>query len=71
MTEGISKFIELNNFLKIKGIAGTGGKAKLLIRSGMVKVNDEIETRNKRKLRKGDFVEYLGNKFTIDERFLI
>ena len=51
-----SDFIELNAFIKQKCLATTGGQAKLLIRSGKVLVNGQVETRNKRKLRAGDKV---------------
>ena len=48
MTQDIlSKYIELNTFLRINGVGGTGGNAKLIIRSGSVKINEEIEIRNK------------------------
>ena len=71
MTQDIlTKFIELNTFLKLNGVAGTGGKVKIIIRSGVVKVNNEAETRNKRKLHAGDVVEYLNKKFTVEEKFL-
>ena len=71
MTQDIStKYIELNTFLRINGVGGTGGKAKLIIRSGSVRVNGEIETRNKRKLRAGDVVEYLGKKYEVEEKFI-
>ena len=71
MTQDIlTKYVELNAFLRINGIAGTGGKVKLIIREGSIKVNGEIETRNKRKLHKGDLVEYLGKKYLVEEKFL-
>ena len=71
MTQDIStNHIELNNFLKVIGIANTGGRAKLIIRAGSVKVNGEIETRNKRKLHAGDVVEYLGKKYTVEEKMI-
>ena len=71
MTQDIStKYIELNSFLKVIGIANTGGRAKLTIRAGEVKVNNEIETRNKRKLHAGDIVEFDGKKYIVDERLL-
>jgi ribosome-associated protein len=54
-------FIELNAFMKQKGLAATGGQAKLLIRSGRVFVNGVVETRNKRKLRPGDVVKVGGD----------
>ncbi|MBI2657488.1 RNA-binding S4 domain-containing protein [Candidatus Woesearchaeota archaeon] len=71
MTQDISaKYIELNTFLRIIGVEGTGGQIKLIIRSGSVKVNGEIETRNKRKLHAGDIVEYLGKKHEIGEKLI-
>ena len=71
MTQDTStKHIELNNFLKIVGIANTGGQAKLIIRAGSVTVNGEVETRNKKKLRSGDVIECLGKKYTVEEALL-
>ena len=71
MTQDIStKFIELNSFLKVKGVEATGGKIKLLIKERKIKVNGEVETRNKRKLHEGDVIEYLDMKFTIEPGFL-
>lgn len=58
--------MELNAFIKIKNLATTGGQAKLLIRSGRVKLNGQIETRNKKKLVKGDLVEVDDKKFTVE-----
>ena len=58
-------YIPLNAFIKIKFLIPSGGQAKLVIRSGTVKVNGEVETRNKKKLREGDVVEYKGNTFTV------
>ena len=66
----LTKHIELNAFLRINGLKGTGGKIKLIIRSGAVKVNGETETRNKRKLKDGDVVEYLGNKYKVEEKLI-
>jgi len=59
-------YIELNAFLKINGLATTGGQAKLLIRAGEVFVNGQVETRNKRKLHRGDIVEYQGKKYVVE-----
>jgi ribosome-associated protein len=60
------KYIELNAFLKIVGIASTGGRAKLLIRDGNVKVNGVVETRVTNKLRNGFVVECEEKKFTVN-----
>ena len=71
MTQDILiKHIELNAFLKISGVEGTGGSIKLAIRSGSVKVNGKVETRNKRKLHAGDVVEYLGKKYIAEEKLI-
>ena len=71
MTQDIStRHIELNAFLNKIGLAATGGQAKQIIRSGEMKVNGEAETRNKKKLHAGDFVEYLGKRYAVDENYL-
>ena len=61
------KYLELNTFLNIKGLASSGGTAKILIREEKVKVNGEIETRNKRKLHTGDEVEFENTKYLVSE----
>ena len=48
--------ITLDALLKATGLAGSGGAAKVLIASGQVLVNGQIETRRGRKLRAGDEV---------------
>jgi len=52
--------IDLGQFLKWGGIVGTGGEGKLLLSSGEVLVNGEVETRRGRKLVAGDQVTVLG-----------
>ena len=64
-------YIELNSFLKVLGLASTGGQAKLLIRSGVVKVNGEVDLRNKRKLLGGEVVETGGKKYVVEEKFIL
>ena len=49
--------IQLHQFLKLIGVVGTGGQAKLIIQGGEVMVNDEVETRRRRKLHVGDIVQ--------------
>lgn len=48
--------IKLEQFLKLAQVAATGGQAKVLIQSGAVRVNGQVETRRGRKLRPGDQV---------------
>ncbi len=59
--------LPLNQFLKLSGIADTGGQAKLLIQSGEIQVNGEVETRRRRKLVVGDVVEFGGTSYSPDE----
>ena len=61
----LTKHIELNAFLRISGVPGTGGQVKQVIRAGSVTVNGEVETRNKRKLHAGDVVECLGKRHEV------
>lgn len=58
--------LRLDQFLKLIGIAGSGGQAKLLIQGGEVLVNGELETRRRRKLVKGDVVQFEGKNYPLD-----
>lgn len=60
------KYIELGDFLKVIGLATTGGQAKILIRAGVILVDGKVEIRIRRKLRNGMMVEHEGKKFTVD-----
>lgn len=57
MEPELSPGTTLGQALKIWGVAGTGGEAKVLIQFGEVLVNGEVETRRGRKLQEGDVVE--------------
>ncbi len=59
----------LDQFLKLSGVADTGGRAKWLIQNGEVRVNGEVETRRRRKLAAGDIVE-TGNRKLVPDEFL-
>jgi len=59
------KYVELNTFLKIVGIATSGGEAKQLIQSGVLLVNGVSETRNRKKLVVGDVVKYKNQKYDV------
>jgi len=50
------EFIALNALIKAVGLTGSGGGAKGLIADGTVRVNGDIETRRRRKVRAGDRV---------------
>jgi ribosome-associated protein len=57
--------IKLDQFLKLMGIAPTGGQAKLIIQDGEVLVNGLLETRRGRKLRSGDKVTVAEQTFDV------
>ncbi len=52
--------ITLGQFLKLAGIASTGGEAKRLITFGDVTVNGSVEERRGRHLATGDLIEVAG-----------
>ena len=58
--------MKLDQFLKWKNLASSGGEAKIYIKSGSVKVNGVIETRRGRKLNKGDKVLFLKNELIFE-----
>lgn len=65
MTEN-TKIIQLDRFLKFNNLVSTGGQAKILIQGGEVKLNGEIETRRKKKLKPGDVVEIFDQRVTVE-----
>jgi ribosome-associated protein len=54
--------IRLGQFLKLADLIDTGGEAKILIASGDVTVNGEVDLRRGRQLRPGDVVRVLGRE---------
>ena len=58
--------IELAQFLKLQCVVGSGGEAKLLVQSGQVMVNGEVETRRGRKLVTGDVVKVAELSWTVE-----
>ena len=57
--------VELYKILKFEGLVATGGEAKLLIGDGQVKVNQEVETRRRKKIVSGDIIEFNGEVLKI------
>ncbi len=48
--------IQLDQFLKLAGAVMTGGEVKGLVQEGLVRLNGEVETARRRKIRPGDIV---------------
>jgi len=59
------EFIELNNLLKITGLCESGGRAKVLISEGQVKVDDKVELRKRCKIRTGQVVEFSNQQVQV------
>lgn len=60
-----SEFIKLQDLLKLGGAVDTGGMAKTVIQSGLVKVNGEVCTMRGKKMRNGDTAEFENFKLTV------
>lgn len=58
--------IRLDQFLKLVNAVGSGGEAKHLVQSGLVRVNNEVETRRGRKLANGDVVSLNDTDYIVD-----
>jgi len=63
---GDSEYIELIRLLKVLNIANSGGQAKLMVDDGEVKLNGEIESRKRAKLRIGDKIEIFNEIIIIE-----
>jgi ribosome-associated protein YbcJ (S4-like RNA binding protein) len=50
---------------------GSGGEAKYLFSEGHVLVNQAVETRKRKKIYWGDFVEFEGNKIRIGKNKML
>lgn len=61
------KYVELNTFLKVSGLCGSGGEAKQLIRSEQIKVNGQVETQLRKKLVAKDLVQFEDQKVEVSE----
>lgn len=52
--------VELYKILKFQDMASSGGEAKMLIDQGLVRVNQEVEYRRRRKISSKDVIEFDG-----------
>ncbi|MFT5601369.1 MAG: ribosome-associated protein [Flavobacteriales bacterium] len=60
-------YIQLNNILKILGLVGTGGEAKMRILDGEAFLNEEVCTIIRKKLVVGDKVIFDVAEITVVE----
>ena len=59
--------MKLDQFLKWKGVASTGGEAKILIREGLVTLNGSVETRRGVRLKPGDQIRISTTELIVPE----
>ena len=59
------EFIELDNLLKAANLAASGAQARQYILAGSIKINGQVETRIRRKLRLGDSIEFGKHQISI------
>lgn len=61
------EYIKLGQALKAAGLVESGVEAKEVIQAGLVKVNQETDTRRGKKLYAGDLVSYDGEEIKIED----
>jgi len=61
-----TEWIKLDSYLKLINEVSSGGEAKMLIGSGEVLVNGEVEQRRGRKLTAGDQVDVNGKRYFVE-----
>jgi ribosome-associated protein len=57
--------VELYKILKFEGLVGSGGEAKAAIADGHVKLNNEVETRKRKKVVGGDTLQFGELEFKV------
>ena len=62
-----TEFIRLDALLKLSGAVDTGGQAKYVVQEGKVQVNGEICIMRGKKMRPGDWAEYLGIRYEVKD----
>ena len=62
-----AEYIKLGQALKAANLVSSGAESKIHIINGLVKVNNETETRRGRKLYDGDVISYDGNEIRIEK----
>lgn len=58
-------FIPMIQLLKAAGLVATGGEAQIVVSEGEVTYNGEVDYRKRLKVKRGDLIEFRGNKIVI------
>ncbi|MGE5490956.1 MAG: RNA-binding S4 domain-containing protein [Actinomycetota bacterium] len=59
------EYIQLDQLLKATGLSESGGAAHAAIADGYVRVDGQVETRKRAKLRPGQVVDFVGEKIKL------
>ena len=60
------EYIHLNQLIKAMSWVANGAEANRAIENNLVKVNGEIETRKRNKIRPGDRVQFNNQKVVVE-----
>jgi ribosome-associated protein len=58
-------FIPMIQLLKAANLVQTGGEAQIVVTEGLVKYNGTVDYRKRLKVKRGDTVEFDGNKIIV------
>lgn len=58
-------YIELCNLLKLVGLADSGGRGKVMVAEGLVKVDGQLESRKTAKIRAGQVISVGDSQITV------
>ncbi|MCE4553485.1 RNA-binding S4 domain-containing protein [Pelomonas cellulosilytica] len=58
-------YIELDKLLKALGLVESGGRARVLIAAGEVRVDGQVELRKTAKIRAGQVVDFDGQQVKV------
>ena len=59
------EYIQLIQLLKATNLVASGGEAQMVVLEGKVKHNGEVDYRKRLKVRRGDIVEFNGQKIEV------
>ncbi len=59
------EYIQLIQLLKATDLVSSGGEAQFVVVEGMVKYNGNVDLRKRLKVRKGDIIEFEGQKVKV------
>ena len=59
------EFIPMIQLLKATDLVQSGGEAQIVVEAGLVKYNGEVDQRKRLKVKRGDIVEFKGQKIKV------